>query len=57
MSVFDLFQRATCEIGEGDYGAADESLSAAIVRAETTGEDDDMLPDLRELLNTVRAKA
>lgn len=53
MTAFDLFQRATCEIAEGDRRAAIVSLNKAILAADATGADKDLrgeLVDLRGLL-------
>lgn len=57
MTSFDLFQRATCLIGEGDYTAAAKDLRSAIARIDRTGRDAEMRGDLARLLTSVEAKA
>lgn len=55
MSVFDLFQQATCEIAAGDRKAAVATLGKALKRIDRTGEDAEMRADLEELRRSVAA--
>ena len=56
MTAFDLFQQATCEIGEGDYAAATASIDAAISAIDAGDPDADLRPDLAGLRATLAAK-
>lgn len=55
MTAFNLFQRATCQIAEGDRAAAVKTLDRAIARIDRDGKDADMRADLVDLRNTVAA--
>ena len=58
MTAFDLFQRATCEISEGNRAAAAKTIAAAIRRIDNDGVDADLrgdLEDLRRMLETATA--
>jgi hypothetical protein len=55
MTAFDLFQRATCEIAEGNRAAAVRTLDRAIAKIERDGKDAGMRADLVGLRNTVAA--
>lgn len=49
MTAFDLFQKATCEISAGRRGDAAISLTKAIRKIDTTGDDAHLRADLVEL--------
>lgn len=55
MTAFDLFQRATCQIAEGDRAAAVKTLDRAIAKIDRDGVDADMRADLVGLRETVSA--
>jgi hypothetical protein len=55
MTAFDLFQRATCQIAEGDRAAAAKTLDRAISKIDRDGVDTDMRPDLVDLRKAVAA--
>ena len=55
MTAFDLFQRATCEIAEGNRPAAAKTLTKAIAKIDKRGVDADMRGDLAGLLAMVQA--
>jgi hypothetical protein len=55
MTAFDLFQRATCEIAEGNRAAAAKTPTKAIAKIDQGGVDADMRADLVDLLNSVKA--
>ena len=57
MTAFDLFQRATCQIAEGDRAAAVKTLDKAIAKIDRNGVDADMRPDLVDLRDSVKAAA
>lgn len=57
MTAFDLFQRATCQIAEGDRVAAVKTLDKAIAKIDRNGVDADMRPDLVDLRDSVKAAA
>ncbi len=57
MTSFDLFQRATCFISEGDYASAARDLRSAIAEIDATGQDADMRDDIAALLASVEVKA
>jgi hypothetical protein len=57
MSAFDLFQRATCEIAEGNRAAAIKTLDRAIAKIDRDGVDADLRDDLVGLRDTVKAAA
>ncbi len=57
MTAFDLFQRATCEIAEGNRAAAVKTLDRAIARIDRDGVDSDMRADLVGLRDSVKAAA
>ena len=48
-SAFNLFQRATCEIAEGDKQSAARTLAKAIAWIDRTGRDREMRADLLTL--------
>ncbi len=53
MTAFDHFQRATCQIADGDRRAAIVSLNKALLKIDSDGVDAymrDELKDLRDLL-------
>ena len=55
MTAFDLFQRATCEVAEGNRAAAVKTLTKAIAKIDRDGIDADMRADLVELRDAVAA--
>lgn len=55
MSTFDLFQRATCEIAEGDHASAAKTLDKAIKLIDKKGVDREMRDDLVALRQVVAA--
>jgi hypothetical protein len=57
MTAFDLFQRATCEIAEGNRAAAVKTLERAIAQIDRDGVDADMRADLVGLRDSVKAAA
>ena len=57
MTAFDLVQRATCEIAEGNRAAAVKTLDRAIAKIDRDGKDADMRADLVDLRDTVKAAA
>jgi hypothetical protein len=57
MTAFDLFQRATCEISEGNRAAAAKTLASAIRKIDRTGVDADMRADLEGLRLTLTGLA
>lgn len=57
MTAFDLFQRATCQIAEGDRAAAAKTLTKAIAKIDRDGVDADLRADLVDLRDRVKAAA
>lgn len=57
MTAFDLFQRATCQIADGDRAAAIKTLNKAIARIDANGVEADMRADLVDLRDSVKAAA
>ena len=57
MTAFDLFQRATCLIAEGDRAAAAKTLTKAIAKIDRDGRDADMRPDLVDLRDSLQVAA
>ena len=57
LTAFDLFQRATCQISEGNRAAAVKTLDRAIDQIDRNGVDADMRADLVDLRDTVKAAA
>jgi hypothetical protein len=57
MTAFDFFQRATCQIAEGDRAAAVKTLDKAIAKIDRNGVDADMRADLVGLRDSVKANA
>lgn len=57
MTAFDLFQRATCEISEGNRAAAVKTLDRAIAKIDRDGKDAYMRDDLVGLRDRVKAVA
>lgn len=57
MTAFDLFQRATCQISDGDRAAAIKTLNKAIARIDANGVEADMRADLVDLRDSVKAAA
>ena len=55
MTAFDLFQRATCEIAEGNRATATKTLTKAIAKIDRNGVDADMRGDLVSLRNSLTA--
>ena len=53
MTAFDLFQRATCEISEGNKAAAVKTLDRAIKTIDRNGVDAYMRADLVDLRDTL----
>ncbi len=53
MSAFDYFQRATCEIAEGNRSAAVKTLDRAIAKIDRDGADAYMRGDLVNLRDAV----
>ena len=54
MSAFDLFQRATCEIAEGNRAAAVKSLASAIRKIDLDGVDAHMRADLVSMMGALK---
>lgn len=57
MTAFDLFQRATCQIAEGNRTAAVNTLDKAVAKIDSNGVDADMRADLVDLRDSVKAAA
>ena len=57
MTTFDLFQRATCQIADGDRAGAAKTLDKAIAKIDSNGVDADMRADLVDLRDSVKASA
>ena len=57
MQPYAHFQRATCQIAEGDRLAAIRSIDAAIRKIDRNGTDAHMRPDLAKLRAAVLANA
>jgi hypothetical protein len=57
MTAFDLFQKATCEIAEGNSAAAVQTLNKAIAKIDRNGVDAYMRADLVNFRDTVQAAA
>ncbi len=55
MSAFDLFQRATCEIGRGDKTQAATTLAKALKRIAKDGIASHMKADLKDLRQALLA--
>lgn len=55
MTAFDLFQEATCEIGEGNRTAAFCMLTQAIKQIDRDGVDAHVRGDLVALRNAIAA--
>jgi hypothetical protein len=55
MTAFNLFQRATCLIAEGNRAEAAKILARAISKIDRNGVDADMRADLVELRDMVSA--
>lgn len=53
MTAFDLFQRATCELAEGNRAAAAASIAQAIRQINADGVDAHMREDLEDLRHTL----
>jgi hypothetical protein len=55
MTAFNLFQRATCEIAEGNRAAAVKTLTKAIAKIDRDGVDAGLRADLVDLCDMVAA--
>ena len=55
MTAFDLFQRATCEISEGQRAAAAVTLTLAIRQIDCDGVDADLRANLNDLQRSLIA--
>lgn len=57
MTAFDLFQRATCQIADGDRATAVKTLDKAVAKIDQNGVDAYMRADLVDLRDSLKVAA
>lgn len=55
MTAFNLYQRATCQIGEGDTAGAVKTLRRAVAALDRKGDPDHVRGEIVELIDALGA--